>query len=51
MGDQAWVILCQAKIIEPFSCQRLTAVSSKSVVGLGYEEEFGWYRRIVQHAL
>lgn len=30
---------------------RLTRTVPNSVVGLGYEEEFGSYRRTVQHAL
>jgi hypothetical protein len=38
-------------ISQPVSYPRLTPMFFNSVVGLGYEEEFGPYRRTVQHAL
>jgi len=46
MGHQEWVsTMSTAPLFDRRTNNRL------SVVGLGYEEEFGPYRRVVQHAL
>lgn len=47
MGNQEWVKLLSIQSLDLF----LTTILPNSVVGLGYEEEFGSYRRTVQHAL
>lgn len=49
MGNQAWVILSKSQ--RSIASMSTTNRYVTSVVGLGYEEEFGPYRRIVQHAL
>lgn len=44
MGFQEWV-----RVIS--DCGLKTKLTVDRVIALGYEEEFGKYRRIVQHAL